>query len=276
MEKDRIRMFVTDLDGTLLSRFSTLSDRAAEDLKKLKENGIIVVICTGRPFYSVNRIIPEELYDYAICMNGQDIYLPNGKRHIRQPYLRREQVEYLLSFLERYPLVAECNINESSHHYIAKKYLYLKRGIDLIKYFIDILQHAQRYPIKLDTDYSDVSSHKLGKLCFAGLHMTLMQVVRQLPLDQYSVTYVNSRWIEIQTANISKGLALRKVMYLTGVNKDETVACGDGENDIPMLQEVSHPVVMKNAMAKVRKYGKYTAGNCYDEGLAEWIERNLL
>ena len=114
---------MTDLDGTLLSRFSTLSDRAAEDLKKLKENGIIVVICTGRPFYSVNRIIPEELYDYAICMNGQDIYLPNGKRHIHQPYLRREQVEYLLSFLERYPLVAECNINESSHHYIAKKYL---------------------------------------------------------------------------------------------------------------------------------------------------------
>ena len=64
--------------------------------------------------------------------------------------------------------------------------------------------------------------------------------------------------------------------HLTGVNKDETVACGDGENDIPMLQEVTHAVVMKNAMAKVRKYGKYTAGNCYDEGLAEWIERNLL
>ena len=147
MEKDRIRMFVTDLDGTLLSRFSTLSDRAAEDLKKLKDNGIIVVICTGRPFYSVNRIIPEELYDYAICMNGQDIYLPNGRRHIRQPYLRKEQVEYLLSFLERYPLVAECNINDSSHYYIAKKYLFLRRGIDLIKYFIDILQHSQRYPI---------------------------------------------------------------------------------------------------------------------------------
>ena len=106
--------------------------------------------------------------------------------------------------------------------------------------------------------------------------MTLMKVVRQLPLDQFSVTYVNSRWIEIQTANISKGLALRKVMYLCGVNRDETVACGDGENDIPMLQEVTHAVVMKNAMAKVRKYGKYTAGNCYDEGLAEWIERNLL
>ena len=276
MENDRIRMFVTDLDGTLLSRFSTLSDRAAEDLRKLKEKGIIVVICTGRPFYSVKRIVPEELYDYAICMNGQDIYLPEGKRHIHQPFLKKEEIEWLFTFLDRFPVMAEANVDEMSHYYINKKFLFLRRGIDLLKRIIDFFQRAEKEPLKLNTDYSDLPNHKLGKICFAGLHFTLRQIASDIPRDEFTVTFVNSRWIEIQTANISKGIALRKVMFLAGVKKEETVAMGDGENDIPMLKEAGYSVAMKNAMGKVKNEADETAGSCFDEAVAEWIEQNLL
>ncbi len=276
MKNTGIRMFATDLDGTLLSRFSTLSERAADALRKLKEKGIIVVICTGRPFYSVRRIVPEELYDYAICMNGQDIYLPEGKRHIHQPFLRREQIAWLLSFLKKYPLVAEAAIDESSHHYIDRKFLFLRRGVDLIKRVIDFLHHNQPEQLVLHTDYSDVPNHRLGKICFAGLHLTLLQVADQIPRDTYSVTFVNKRWIEVQTANISKGIALRKVMFLAGVEPEETAAIGDGENDIPMLKEAGLAVAMQNAMAGVKNAADETAGSCFDEGVAEWIEKNLL
>lgn len=269
-------MFATDLDGTLLSRFSTLSDRAADDLRKLREKGIIVVICTGRPFYSVKRIIPEDLYDYAICMNGQDIYLPEGKRHIHQPFLHKDQIAWLLSFLEKYPLMAEATVDESSHYYISKKYLFLRRGIDMIKNVIVRLRHGQREQLVLHTDYSDLPNHRLGKICFAGLHLTLQQVVDQIPKDTYSVTFVNKRWIEVQTANISKGIALRKVMFLAGVKPEETAAAGDGENDIPMLREAGLAIAMKNAMGNVKKEADVIAGDCFDEGVAEWIERNLL
>lgn len=276
MKNDTVRMFVTDLDGTLLSRFSTLSDRAAEDLRKLREKGIIVVICTGRPFYSVRHIIPEELYDYAICMNGQDIYLPEGKRHIHQPFLQPSQISELLKYLEQYPVMAIASIDEASHYFIAGKFLFLRKGVDPIKRVIDRLRHRRHEELRLHTDYARAAEHPLGKLCFAGLHLSLVQIVNDLPKKDYSVTFVNSRWIEIQTPNISKGIALRKVMFLAGIGKEETAVCGDGENDIPMLKEAGTAVVMKNAMPKVKNYATEIAGDCVDEGVAEWIEKNLL
>jgi Cof subfamily protein (haloacid dehalogenase superfamily) len=276
MKNTDIKRFVTDLDGTLLSRFSKLSGRAAEALRKLKQKGIAVVICTGRPFYSVKRIIPEELYDYAICMNGQDIYLPEGKRHIHQPFLHQDQIIWLLSFLDRYPVMAEATVDESSHYYISKKFLFLRRGIDMIKSVIYRLRHTRSEQLVLHTDYSDLPHHRLGKICFAGLHLTLLQIADQIPRDTYSVTFVNKRWIEVQTANISKGIALRKVMFLAGVRPEETAAIGDGENDIPMLKEAGYAIAMKNAMGNVKKEADETAGFCFDEGVAEWIEKNLL
>ena len=209
-------------------------------------------------------------------MNGQDIYLPEGKRHIHQPFLKKEEIEWLLTFLDRFPVMAEANVDEMSHYYINKKFLFLRRGIDLLKRIIDFFQRAEKEPLKLNTDYSDLPNHKLGKICFAGLHFTLRQIASDIPRDEFTVTFVNSRWIEIQTANISKGIALRKVMFLAGVKKEETVAMGDGENDIPMLKEAGYSVAMKNAMGKVKNEADETAGSCFDEAVAEWIEQNLL
>ena len=276
MNTKEIRMIVTDLDGTLLSRFSTLSERAADDLRRLREEGYIVVICTGRPFYSIKRIIPEDLYDYAIAMNGQDIYLPHGNRHIHQPYLSKEQIDELLSFLDHYPVMAVAGINETSHYFINNKYLFLRRLIDLVKAIADKLQHAEYEKIEVDTDYSHIRDHKLGKLCFAGMHMSLKQITDKLDKEEYSITFVNGNWIEVQTAGINKGTALQKIMILAGVRKEEVIAFGDGENDIPMFETAGTAIAMKNAMPDVKKKADIEIGSFDHDAVAEWIEKNLL
>ena len=65
-----IKLVALDLDGTLLSSFGLLSPFAAQTLRDLRKKGIIVAISSGRPFYSVQNIIPDDCYDYASCMAG--------------------------------------------------------------------------------------------------------------------------------------------------------------------------------------------------------------
>ncbi|MCD7879091.1 MAG: HAD family hydrolase, partial [Candidatus Gastranaerophilales bacterium] len=51
-----IKMLVTDIDGTIYSPVSGISDNVKNCIKKLEDNGILVVIATGRTFGSARHI----------------------------------------------------------------------------------------------------------------------------------------------------------------------------------------------------------------------------
>ena len=83
--KKNIRMIALDMDGTLLHNHGTLSKEGKDALKQLRAKGIRVVIASGRPFYSISRILPDTLFDYGASANGQFIYDNHGNKTIVNP-----------------------------------------------------------------------------------------------------------------------------------------------------------------------------------------------
>ena len=61
-----------------------------------------------------------------------------------------------------------------------------------------------------------------------------------------------------------------------GITKDEVMAIGDGNNDIPMLQAAGKSVAMGNAIPEVKAVCDYVTGDCLEDGFADAIYRYVL
>lgn len=99
-----IKMIALDLDNTLLNSRKEISARNEAVLKKLHEQGIHVVLCTGRP---INAIWPyiEQLgltaaEDYTITFNGGLVINNLTKEHLFERGMAKQDLQPLLGFVE--------------------------------------------------------------------------------------------------------------------------------------------------------------------------------
>ena len=274
-EKD-IRLFATDLDGTLFSTLGSPSKYTADILKRLRAQGVIVVLSSGRPYYSLSRSVSEDLYDYASCMNGQDIYIPASRKHIRKKELSADDVNTLRSLFKRYPLIMNAATEDKS--------VYICSPLMSAAYFFrDLPRNVCRFLTKRPFVHREISSSlkaldgkPAGKICFSGTRKMLQNYADHLDQERFSCYFVNSHWLEVMPAGISKGNALKEIMTMEGLTSEQCAAIGDGENDIPLLEVCGMKVAMKNAMPKLAEIADFRAGSCIEDGCAKWIEEHLL
>ncbi len=275
MEKKKIRMFATDLDGTLFSGWAKVSQRAADDLRNMRRSGIIVVLCTGRPFYSVRRNVPDDIYDYAICTNGQDIYDSRTKTHIYGSVLEKEDMELLCTLMEKYPMVMEAVWDDQTHHFASMLYRPFLTAARKAGTLYKRLQGKYYSFTEISSHREELTSRTFGKVCFASFHFVLAKAQSRLDPRRYSAFYTNPMWIEIMRADVSKGSALRSVMEKENISPADSACAGDGENDLPMMQECAVRIAMANAMPSVRKHATDVCGHCRKDGLAQWLEEHI-
>ena len=85
-----IKMIVTDLDGTLLNEKSKVSRYTRKQLKRYKDEGIIITIATGRIYsMAVDALKNLKYVDYIITDNGACVYDIKEKKYIFTNYIRR-------------------------------------------------------------------------------------------------------------------------------------------------------------------------------------------
>ena len=78
--------------------------------------------------------------------------------------------------------------------------------------------------------------------------------------------------MEITHTNAKKSLGIEYVMNLKNIDRDSTVAFGDGENDISMLQSAGYSIVMGNASDKVKEHADLITKSNNEDGVAYAIK----
>ena len=90
--------------------------------------------------------------------------------------------------------------------------------------------------------------------------------------DTLSLVYSHPEFFEVMPKEATKGAALATLMETYGISSQETMAFGDSENDIEMLQWVGHPVAMANASDQVKALFDNQAPSNDDDGIARYLE----
>ncbi|HLR52119.1 MAG TPA: Cof-type HAD-IIB family hydrolase [Candidatus Avamphibacillus sp.] len=245
-----------DIDSTLLNHEKELPKSAKEAILKLKENGHIVAIATGRAPFMYADLRKELEIDTYVSYNGQYVVL-NGEVIYTNPLNISSLIKLTDDALHNeHPIVfmdhEDMKANVPEHPYIEESIATLK-----INYFPT---HDPHY-------YQGRELYQSLLFCPEGEE------------TQYEEKYQDFefiRWhpvsVDILPKGGSKANGIEKIAQRLGISTENIYAFGDGLNDIEMLQSVENSVAMGNAEEKVKQAAKHVTKSVEEDGILHGLQ----
>lgn len=269
----KIKLIASDLDGTLLTSKKEITPRLYQALKKINKMGIYFVPSTGRPFGSLPRDIKElPFLKYVITSNGASVYDAQKKYDIVQNFLTPEAVDITLGIAKELPIIIE--FFKDGKAYIAKEVFDDLSPYDLTESHIHYIK-TTRIPVK--DFFGEMERNKSAleniNLVFSDMAQRKQTWDLLQSKGHASVTASSPKNIEITSKDATKALALEKLCQVLGIQRENTLAMGDGDNDLPMLRFAGVGVAMENGEEHVKKAADLIADDCNDFGAAKILEQ---
>lgn len=246
-----------DIDGTLVSfKTHAIPDSARKAIKQLREKGHKVFIATGRPKLLINNLGDLE-FDGFITMNGAHCFtLKEGD--IYRAVIPKEDIERLISYFSThdYPFVCISDNDWFITH--------CNEAVEEICRLIEIgtppiapietarnkevLEMMGYFPKEMD---DDIFNHVL----------THCNTLRWHPL-----------FSDIVQKGVSKSTGIDKVIAHYNIKLEDTIAFGDGGNDIPMLKHAGIGIAMGNASERVQSAADFVTDTVDNDGIAQALK----
>ena len=276
-----IKLVALDLDGTLFDNSSRISKRNLTAIRSITDKGIHVVISTGRPFEGIPfDQIKGTGINYAITANGSGIYEISTGKCLYENAMDEELVTPILNFLLTRDIHMDAFIGGKGYTPVqcvetAQKLTVpssIKNYIITTRTRLDnILQFIHENQLKVQ---------KMTLNFYPAADGTLIdrETVRKFLVSNPSITTVCGGYnnLEFTRADANKGVGLRKLAEILGVNPDATMAIGDTENDLAIIEAAGIGVAMGNATDAVRARADYVTTTNTKDGVAAAIEHFIL
>ena len=272
----QIKMIGLDLDGTLLNTKKELTENTRRVLREAIDAGILVLMATGRPYTG----IPEELRNfpgihYALTSNGARVLDTDHNKLLIEQLLPMESAKKALRIFEKYDTLSEIYFdgqgyadaakldNVGKYHHDPNMWNYVRSTRIAVPDIWDVIAKENRNMDKVQALFANLNER-------ASAWKELSEL-RELEL----VGSLNYN-IEINAAGVNKGTALVALGEMLGIPRESIMACGDGDNDVHLLQEVGFGVAMANAQPQVKEAADYIAASNDEDGVAHAIEKFAL
>lgn len=269
-------LFVSDLDGTLLTAKETVSEYSMRLLNKLiDEDGVLFTYATARSLNSAAKAVwglrqnlPVILYNGAIIMepwNGNKLYNSHFTGTVRAD-IRRILHEYdvwplVYSFLGNKERVSWLRGRETEG---MKRYLSRRAG--------DPRLNPVDSPDELKDDEIFYYTYIDAKERTDVLHAVFEKDARFRCIYQQE-TYQSDYWLEIMPAGTSKGAAATVLKERLGAEK--LVAFGDALNDRELFRAADEAYAVENADEELKKAATAVIGYSEEDSVSKFIRDNL-
>ena len=260
----RIDLIALDLDGTLLARDESISERNRRAIRQALDAGVRVVLVTGRGTDTPIRVSRElNLNLPVICCHGaltKDFGANRTLEHVPVPLAHAKT---LVEFAEKNGLAIAIYLEEMFWR-LEGSVLYMDDMIGPhwreVKSFSDVLTSAPTF------------------IRFLGRHAVdeLKKNFLDLPLNFRFETWFDFIECAVLHPEASKKHALARLCADFQILPQHVLAIGDSRNDVPMLQWAGVGVAMANALPEVREAVKYVTADNDGDGVALAIERFVL
>ena len=243
------------MDGTLYDpERGAVPDSTLRALERLRRRGILRVICTGRHPGELTALpLARVEFDGYITLNGQLCQGPDGRALFGRPIAGAGKERLLRLFRDRtLPL------------------LFMERERTYVNYINERVERIQQEfsaPVPVEGTYAG------GELYQAVAFLTRQEEETLLgPLPGCKL----ERWSELAADIVSdqggKAIGIARYLEEMGLNASQTMAFGDGENDVEMLRFVGTGVAMGNGHPAAMAAADYVTGDIRADGLAEALE----
>lgn len=271
----KIRLIALDLDGTLLNSQKNLSPKNRRALLECIQKGIEVVPCTGRIWSGVPDFIREfPGIHYAITVNGAVIEDICEKRILDERKLNWQQAVEILELAGHFRTMYDVYINGSGwgeSRFIDHMEDYgispvIKKMIKETRRIVpDVIEEVKRRacPVeKINYFFGDLQERQRAREALLQRSDVLV-----------SSSFPNN--LEINALGAAKGEALLRLADKLGIEKQQTMGFGDGENDLTLIQKAGIGVAMGNAIESLKKEADYVTSTNEEDGVAAALKHLL-
>jgi len=262
----RVKAIASDLDRTLIGEDYELHERTAAAITAARAAGIHVVIVTGRMFRSVRPYLElAGLDDLVVCYQGAIVADPVSGRFLRHVTIPLELARETIAAVEREGFQLNCYVDDN---------LYVARMTPESHSYAE----HQRIPIDTVGNLLEWLASPPTKLVVIGEPTALDGLAERLREQFAERLYISKSlpfFLELASPEVSKGAGLAFVADQLGFSSGETVAFGDGENDVELLDWAGYSVAVANAGADLRARADFVCPPVQEEGVAQVIEAML-
>lgn len=263
------KVLILDIDGTLTNSKKELTTKTLQALLDMQERGHIIVIASGRPTHGVQWIADALKLDryggYVLCFNGARIVNVKTGEIVFQQCFPKECIAPLYEYAKSHDMGL---VTYEGDRVITgtriDKYMEFEAGLNYME-------------LKQVNDFVSYVDFDVNKCLFTAKEEQAPELEKELA-QQYegvlSIYRSEPFFIEAMPPGVDKAASLERLFQKIGVDRADTVACGDGFNDMSMIRYAGVGVAMANAQEAVKEAADMVTKRTNDEdGLLEVLEK---
>ncbi|MDX6401566.1 MAG: hypothetical protein QOF27_2172 [Gaiellaceae bacterium] len=240
--------------------------RTRAAITRTLESGIHVILVTGRMFQSVRRYALEAgIEDPVVCYQGAVVAEPVSGRWLRHVPIPLELARETIAALNDEGFGLNCYVDDEL-------------------YVAEVTPEAKRY-----ADFQDLELHPVGNLLeWLDSPPTKLVVIdnpevldglKQRMLERFAGRLYISKslpyFLEFASPEVTKAAGLDFLAKHLGFTRERTVAFGDGENDIELIDWAAYGVAVENADDRVKEIADFICPSVEEEGVAQVLDAYL-
>ena len=266
----KTKLLFLDLDGTLLNDDKEINDGDMIAIEEMLTLGHKIVINTGRPLYSAVGLCEK----FGFMRRGFYISAFNGGQIVECATMEWLRVDSVDEDIARILFDKAYEMGLHVHTYI-EDHVVSERDTEELKFYTERIHMP---PMVVD-DFRTVTEGIVPKVILISLDgkeklQKYRDEMEEFAKDKLYCTFSDSRLLEYASPETNKGEAIRYLCDLLNVDIEDTVAAGDEENDLPMIETAGVGVCMRNGVSALMTAADYVTEKTNNEcGIAEIIHK---
>lgn len=255
-----------DIDGTLINHDGMVCESTREALDKLKENGHLRFICTGRTKCMLPKAITE--IDFDGFVYGAGTHLEYKNETVFYTEIPEEQVKKALRILDEFEIAYALEGADN---------VYVPRAMyeDDRPYFKGFIRKLQGV-IKIMDETDEIHISKITCIMPPLTEAQFASFVEQFNGYYNIIIHENgdekvltNGLVELVPMQYNKATGIQDILQAMNMEWEQAIAVGDSNNDLEMLAYVPTSVCMGNGSAKAKSKASIVTDTIDNDGIAK-------
>ena len=275
-----MKAIILDIDGTLLRSDKRVSYKTKESLLKAQQQGIKVILASGRPTTGMLDLAQElELPangGLLVSYNGSKVIDCSNNKELFNQALTIDEGKAILEHLKQFNVTAM--IDKDDYMYVNDVFsCQLEFNGDTLN-VVEYEARGGKYKLCEQEDLAEFLDYPLNKILTAADPAYLEEHYQEMMApfkDRLNCVFTAPFYFEFTAQGIDKAKALDTVLSPMGIRREDVIAFGDGHNDITMLAYAGVGVAMGNAVPELKKVADIETLSNDEDGIAEILSKYL-
>lgn len=258
-----IKLVATDIDGTILGGSRVFTEGVRDCLKRLEENGIKVVLVTGRMHAAAKRIAKDLNLKTPVVSYQGGLIRDCEENTLYERILPEHIVDKIIKWARG---------NDVHINFYANDILYSENDNYEIQRYSSY-QHVD-YIIKNFDELPHNNVHKLLGIDFKNPNRVtgwVEEMSKELP--ELHIVKSTPSFCEFSTKDATKYCAVKFLQNYWGLEDNEILTIGDQDNDIELLKAGEISIAMGNASNNLIRYADYITDTVENDGFVQAIDK---